>query len=162
MSVSYVVFFFFSSRRRHTRCSRDWSSDVCSSDLAQRGSGEGREILSQSDVHIPECPGVRDNEATLGRREASKLRRWVTGCGEEVTDVVFQPAPEGDQATELDTKCVRHVQDPVSDHVTALVVAGLLRVKPGVGVGEVVVEPLGLALCIRIRQACSPAESLTR
>src|SRR3990172_10239073 len=24
---------FFSSRRRHTRCSRDWSSDVCSSDL---------------------------------------------------------------------------------------------------------------------------------
>src|SRR3989449_3941918 len=26
-------YFFFSSRRRHTRCSRDWSSDVCSSDL---------------------------------------------------------------------------------------------------------------------------------
>src|SRR2546429_4082819 len=30
------LFFFFSSRRRHTRCSRDWSSDVCSSDLAQQ------------------------------------------------------------------------------------------------------------------------------
>src|SRR5690606_40318925 len=28
-------FFFFSSRRRHTRFSRDWSSDVCSSDLFQ-------------------------------------------------------------------------------------------------------------------------------
>src|SRR6266498_1352736 len=28
-----MVFFFFSSRRRHTRCGRDWSSDVCSSDL---------------------------------------------------------------------------------------------------------------------------------
>src|SRR3989442_6253743 len=28
-----VYFFFFSSRRRHTRCGRDWSSDVCSSDL---------------------------------------------------------------------------------------------------------------------------------
>src|SRR3989442_5527247 len=25
--------FFFTSRRRHTRCGRDWSSDVCSSDL---------------------------------------------------------------------------------------------------------------------------------
>src|SRR3989442_3845760 len=25
--------FFFASRRRHTRCGRDWSSDVCSSDL---------------------------------------------------------------------------------------------------------------------------------
>src|SRR2546429_1289852 len=29
-------FFFFSSRRRHTRCSRDWSSDVCSSDLVRQ------------------------------------------------------------------------------------------------------------------------------
>src|SRR5207302_3906913 len=32
--VSFFFFlFFFSSRRRHTRFSRDWSSDVCSSDL---------------------------------------------------------------------------------------------------------------------------------
>src|SRR5215510_7982280 len=30
-----VIFFFFSSRRRHTRWPRDWSSDVCSSDLGQ-------------------------------------------------------------------------------------------------------------------------------
>src|SRR5205814_3961506 len=28
-----VLWFFFSSRRRHTRCLSDWSSDVCSSDL---------------------------------------------------------------------------------------------------------------------------------
>src|SRR2546421_10404138 len=28
-----MFFFFFSSRRRHTRSDRDWSSDVCSSDL---------------------------------------------------------------------------------------------------------------------------------
>src|SRR5258707_8973275 len=40
-NVAYVIspgrllfFFFFSSRRRHTRYWRDWSSDVCSSDLA--------------------------------------------------------------------------------------------------------------------------------
>src|SRR5207245_7510238 len=33
-----------SSRRRHTRCYRDWSSDVCSSDLARRaGSARARE-----------------------------------------------------------------------------------------------------------------------
>src|SRR5690554_6773334 len=30
------LLFFFSSRRRHTRCGRDWSSDVCSSDLQER------------------------------------------------------------------------------------------------------------------------------
>src|SRR3989442_2218340 len=33
MSQLQYSFFFFSSRRRHTRCGRDWSSDVCSSDL---------------------------------------------------------------------------------------------------------------------------------
>src|ERR1022692_5244693 len=53
-------FFFFSSRRRHTRLQGDWSSDVCSSDLANvlvemeqlnlvpgdsRKSGEGLEAL---------------------------------------------------------------------------------------------------------------------
>src|SRR5437764_9713514 len=31
--VKYILFFFFSSRRRHTRYIGDWSSDVCSSDL---------------------------------------------------------------------------------------------------------------------------------
>src|SRR5262245_52308029 len=31
-----LVYFFFSSRRRHTRCLSDWSSDVCSSDLQGR------------------------------------------------------------------------------------------------------------------------------
>src|SRR2546429_4332165 len=37
--------FFFSSRRRHTRCSRDWSSDVCSSDLIYRAA-EARSLQS--------------------------------------------------------------------------------------------------------------------
>src|SRR5690349_24598571 len=40
-----ICFFFFSSRRRHTRSLRDWSSDVCSSDLdgrAGRVAGHGR------------------------------------------------------------------------------------------------------------------------
>src|SRR3712207_7958383 len=32
-AVAVLVVFFFSSRRRHTRYWRDWSSDVCSSDL---------------------------------------------------------------------------------------------------------------------------------
>src|SRR5215475_8648799 len=36
--------FFFSSRRRHTRFSRDWSSDVCSSDLAATDRATGAEV----------------------------------------------------------------------------------------------------------------------
>src|SRR3712207_7551632 len=39
-----VYFFFFSSRRRHTRYWRDWSSDVCSSDL---GYPPAREVDAQ-------------------------------------------------------------------------------------------------------------------
>src|SRR5687768_18612858 len=39
-----VFWFFFSSRRRHTRCRRDWSSDVCSSDL------EAEALRAQSDL----------------------------------------------------------------------------------------------------------------
>src|SRR2546430_17198231 len=36
------LFFFFSSRRRHTRFDCDWSSDVCSSDLRGRPRGDGQ------------------------------------------------------------------------------------------------------------------------
>src|SRR5690349_23536121 len=36
------MFFFFSSRRRHTRSLRDWSSDVCSSDLSAFGAHRWR------------------------------------------------------------------------------------------------------------------------
>src|SRR5271169_6997339 len=43
-----LILFFFSSRRRHTRCYRDWSSDVCSSDLvvASLGPGKPRDVLA--------------------------------------------------------------------------------------------------------------------
>src|SRR5437899_5527140 len=38
-----MIFFFFSSRRRHTRCLSDWSSDVCSSDLSRKNGCRRRE-----------------------------------------------------------------------------------------------------------------------
>src|SRR6266536_2571714 len=51
-----LSFFFFSSRRRHTRSTRDWSSDVCSSDL--RGNLTGRTRAAQRQrVHAPPCHG---------------------------------------------------------------------------------------------------------
>src|SRR2546421_8210892 len=40
-----LKFFFFSSRRRHTRSDRDWSSDVCSSDLESAADGDSNELL---------------------------------------------------------------------------------------------------------------------
>src|SRR5215475_7150247 len=51
----FSFFFFFSSRRRHTRFSRDWSSDVCSSDLtgASRGIGAATaRALGKAGAHV--------------------------------------------------------------------------------------------------------------
>src|SRR6266542_6289049 len=59
----YLYFFFFSSRRRHTRCYRDWSSDVCSSDL--HGHSEGvLDALKLVKKRLPSTPVVAGNVAT--------------------------------------------------------------------------------------------------
>src|SRR5207253_3958021 len=43
-----MFFFFFSSRRRHTRWPRDWSSDVCSSDLDAKSFHYGDQVGSKA------------------------------------------------------------------------------------------------------------------
>src|SRR3712207_6941273 len=66
MMVSILVF-FFSSRRRHTRYWRDWSSDVCSSDLRPLPCRNDPDLwfaespaqLEQAKTLCAECP-VRD------------------------------------------------------------------------------------------------------
>src|SRR5690625_3827826 len=58
LASSVRFFFFFSSRRRHTRWPRDWSSDVCSSDLNNRDvqlvSLSNRDVLLVG-VNNPQC-----------------------------------------------------------------------------------------------------------
>src|SRR5207245_7923831 len=51
-----VDLFFFSSRRRHTRCYRDWSSDVCSSDLT--APGRCLELTPSNSVNSKHLPGA--------------------------------------------------------------------------------------------------------
>src|SRR5699024_11665675 len=48
----YLSIFFFSSRRRHTRSKRDWSSDVCSSDLFKFNLGLKENIDLRSTDHF--------------------------------------------------------------------------------------------------------------
>src|SRR6266536_4950942 len=55
------LFFFFSSRRRHTRSTRDWSSDVCSSDLIERRTGSTMRRCTAA-------PGYRTRTARLRAR----------------------------------------------------------------------------------------------
>src|SRR5256885_8154230 len=60
---------FFSSRRRHTRLQGDWSSDVCSSDLDERGDRRRRawsEQLAQHRAGGVEIGGGRERRAGFG------------------------------------------------------------------------------------------------
>src|SRR5690349_16230261 len=103
-SLFIFYFFFFSSRRRHTRSLRDWSSDVCSSDLSEdaalldllveaaQGALE-RLVLSHSDfsqsVFTSSDPGLAYVHPARGRpartqalRSRSQSRRSLPeGCG---------------------------------------------------------------------------------
>src|SRR6266508_4270124 len=61
-------FFFFSSRRRHTRWPRDWSSDVCSSDLVATGQPVGsRHLVEQTGLGVSPST-VRNELAELEAR----------------------------------------------------------------------------------------------
>src|SRR5699024_1394131 len=72
-------FFFFSSRRRHTISKRDWSSDVCSSDLFYSGAVCREE--STADSFLSWSDQVRTAVRTLwhlifGRIENCRALRW--------------------------------------------------------------------------------------
>src|SRR5438874_9297439 len=71
----YFFFFFFSSRRRHTRSLRDWSSDVCSSDLREI-TGEKRNVRPDAQRQLGElrlrqwflCQSIEDAQYRCGVR----------------------------------------------------------------------------------------------
>src|SRR3989449_10750727 len=78
-SAGSIYFFFFSSRRRHTRCSRDWSSDVCSSDLriAKYGCRAAASYEAILNDHLVEAiinttPNSVHRETTLAAAAAGK------------------------------------------------------------------------------------------
>src|SRR5256886_1349998 len=95
MRVCISCFFFFSSRRRHTRFDCDWSSDVCSSDLfisvVQRGALDPQIV----DKRAVEAVQVLDHHAP--RFEVNL--RVVAGDGKVVYgQVVIRGAPDGYRA----------------------------------------------------------------
>src|SRR2546428_12909402 len=100
----YVIF-FFSSRRRHTRSDRDWSSDVCSSDLTvydadqpeRLGGTQRKEVQEQGGGHEPggyavcaegaprfcsvELPSYQEESCGERDDEEQKPRRVLYGIG---------------------------------------------------------------------------------
>src|SRR5438046_8423624 len=64
----FIGFFFFSSRRRHTRLVSDWSSDVCSSDLAEAvGFVPGCKSPQQRVSLFGDARGERSEERRVGK-----------------------------------------------------------------------------------------------
>src|SRR5256884_3388363 len=66
------MFFFFSSRRRHTRCSRDWSSDVLlfrshRGEVAELGVGEFDDPTNRA------VPGIEANQVRVGSGEVEPV-----------------------------------------------------------------------------------------
>src|ERR1039457_1808150 len=125
-----VSFFFFSSRRRHTRLQGDWSSDVCSSDLqvlAERGLEivslhpflqhrprhvdilpEGIHVMSPEEKPVKEGSlplGRQGVEIVSGRHKTSQRKCQYNGVPNPVASTILSaprgPQPPVDQAVAL-------------------------------------------------------------
>src|SRR5688572_33128973 len=67
IAITVSCFFFFSSRRRHTRFDCDWSSDVCSSDLGRGQKQKRRELPGQDPAHRLRRSGQQSRQPRAGR-----------------------------------------------------------------------------------------------
>src|SRR6478752_10576577 len=74
MRIVCYIFFFFSSRRRHTTCSRDWSSDVCSSDLLAHAPVDLRELGAPDLLGAGAQRGDRGHDLERGAPRLEALR----------------------------------------------------------------------------------------
>src|SRR5215467_14816814 len=81
MILDLIGFFFFSSRRRHTRLQGDWSSDVCSSDLADQPGAD------------PVRHGRVDGDQRHGLGAAPKYRPAALPAFHGSTRVLARPWP---------------------------------------------------------------------
>src|SRR6266496_6002173 len=120
-----ILCFFFSSRRRHTRSLRDWSSDVCSSDLWQQvtvevsGRGGGRAARTWDVGVVPPTPPVLEEvtppagSVALAQGEQGSFR-----CRARVP-----AARPGDRLAfewMLDDRPVRREEQPAADAISDL------------------------------------------
>src|SRR5207249_8511330 len=98
-----VLFFFFSSRRRHTRSKRDWSSDVCSSDLSdfecpfctvanEAQNGHSKSEYSVTSIRAESAPSVKPLNPSLAATGSGALAAGVaTGAPREPYQITPPP-----------------------------------------------------------------------
>src|SRR5437867_11596675 len=83
-----MIYFFFSSRRRHTRSYGDWSSDVCSSDLRQQlpeGENRSDHTLQNSIIALAGANRLSDRQdGSMGKRVQMRRQIGRASCRERV------------------------------------------------------------------------------
>src|SRR5215213_10500064 len=129
MKCIYFFFFFFSSRRRHTRLVSDWSSDVCSSDLAsshgyrgQRRVGGSRRLAARAmQLHVEAIQG-HEAPPDLGALE----RRAGLGAGLYLLDRTVEQLVDERVAHTLDVRLFLRREFHTLEGAGELVTANLL------------------------------------
>src|SRR5699024_2440135 len=96
---SAYFLFFFSSRRRHTRSKRDWSSDVCSSDL---------NVISKTSqigamIGIGNEPTIRDKDAVARRMGELAKCGWKDMVTENELLKLHNPRNDGEFKSLVDS-----------------------------------------------------------
>src|SRR5476651_1467566 len=88
----FAAFFFFSSRRRHTRYWRDWSSDVCSSDLEL---GVTPEQFREAFKKVQPAPAGQEPTDEQRRRNRKVLSEALGVSPERLDEVMDKYRPGG-------------------------------------------------------------------
>src|SRR5271166_4784930 len=92
----YGWFFFFSSRRRHTRWPRDWSSDVCSSDLPLRrkmrecGADAGGDGFRGLRLGVAHADDAEDHGLVAEAVEGGEIEIGLGGLDRDLLDLRSQ------------------------------------------------------------------------
>src|SRR5216683_3685179 len=144
MQVGNAVFFFFSSRRRHTRSDRDWSSDVCSSDLGDGAIGAA--LTAHRDIAGVVFTGSTEVARAINRALAAKdgpivpLIAETGGINAMIADATALPEQVADDVVtsafrSAGQRCsalrLLFVQDDVADRMIEMIAGAARELKLG-------------------------------
>src|SRR5438034_5643655 len=108
--ITFIFFFFFSSRRRHTRSLCDWSSDVCSSDLAEElnafSDGVNQFILLVVMFVIKQMELIKGRTSNLPMRFLVQIAKG-NGVGKKLVELLGHFQAHGLFQFERDRKSTR-------------------------------------------------------